>query len=80
MRCGSLRTTPCQGAAEQFDRCRQRPRRLLEGGCPPVVLLLLTDDEDLGDHFVAESGAAAYLTKSAFGPERLQEAWSTAVH
>ena len=38
---------------------------------PPVVLLLSTYDEDAGAHFVAESGAAAYVTKSAFGPDRL---------
>jgi DNA-binding NarL/FixJ family response regulator len=54
-------------------------RRLLARDGPPVVLLLSTYDEDVGEHFVAESGAAAYLTKSAFGPERLEEAWSTAV-
>jgi len=54
-------------------------RRLLGRDGPPVVVLLSTYDEDVGEHFVAESGAAAYLTKSAFGPERLEEAWSTAV-
>ena len=37
---------------------------------PPVVLLLSTYDEDAGEQFVAESGAAAYVTKSAFGPDR----------
>lgn len=54
-------------------------RRLLMGACPPVVLLLSTYDEDAGEHFVMESGAAAYVTKSAFGPESLEVAWSTAV-
>lgn len=45
---------------------------------PPVVLLLSTYDEDAGALFVAESGAAAYVTKSAFGPERLTETWGAA--
>ena len=53
-------------------------RRLLVGNSPPVVLLLSTYDEDAGEHFVNESGAAAYVTKSAFGPDRLQDVWSTA--
>ncbi len=53
-------------------------RRLRAGDSPPVVLLLSTYDEDAGEHFVAESGAAAYVTKSAFGPERLEDAWSAA--
>jgi DNA-binding NarL/FixJ family response regulator len=43
----------------------------------PVVLLLSTYDE-AGDSFVAESGAAAYVTKAAFGPDRLDEVWSAA--
>ena len=43
----------------------------------PVVFLLSTHDEDTGDEFVAESGAAAYLTKSSFGPDRLEDLWST---
>jgi DNA-binding NarL/FixJ family response regulator len=54
-------------------------RRLLRSARPPVVLLLSTYDEDAGDHFVAESGASTYVTKSAFGPDRLEEAWSAAV-
>jgi len=54
-------------------------RRLLGRDCPPVVLLLSTYDEDAGEHFVAESGASAYVTKSAFGPDQLEEAWSAAV-
>ena len=54
-------------------------RRLLGRDRPPVVLLLSTYDEDAGVHFVAESGASAYVTKSAFGPDQLKEAWSAAV-
>ena len=53
-------------------------RRLQECASPPVVLLLSTYDEDAGAHFVVESGAAAYVTKSAFGPDRLQELWTAA--
>jgi DNA-binding NarL/FixJ family response regulator len=53
-------------------------RRLRERRSPPVVLLLSTYDEDAGAHFVAESGAAAYVTKSAFGPDRLRDAWTAA--
>ncbi|MGZ4595350.1 MAG: response regulator [Actinomycetes bacterium] len=53
-------------------------RRLGAGDVPPVVLLLSTYDEDAGEQFVAESGAAGYVTKSAFGPERLTAAWLTA--
>ena len=53
-------------------------RRLRVGDAPPVVLLLSTYDEDDGEQFVAESGAAAYVTKSAFGPDRLEEVWSSA--
>ena len=53
-------------------------RQLLRRQTPPVVLLLSTYDEDAGAHFVAESGAAGYVTKSAFGQDRLQEAWRAA--
>lgn len=54
-------------------------RRLRAGGSPPVVLLLSTYDDDAGEEFVAECGAAAYVTKSAFGPDRLEDVWATAV-
>jgi len=53
-------------------------RRLLECPSPPVVLLLSTYDEDAGAHFVAECGAAAYVTKSAFSPDRLLAVWTAA--
>ena len=54
-------------------------RRLRARKSPPVVLLLSTHDEDAGANFVAESGAAAYVTKSAFAPDRLEDVWFTAV-
>jgi DNA-binding NarL/FixJ family response regulator len=53
-------------------------RRLRGWPSPPVVLLLSTYDEDAGARFSAECGAAAYVTKSAFGPDCLREAWTAA--
>jgi len=53
-------------------------RRLAALPAPPVVLLLSTYDDDAGEGFVAESGAVGYVTKSAFGPDRLESAWSSA--
>jgi DNA-binding NarL/FixJ family response regulator len=53
-------------------------RRLVAGEHPPVVLLLSTYDDDAGEQFTAESGAIGYVTKSAFGPDRLTAAWLTA--
>jgi DNA-binding NarL/FixJ family response regulator len=52
-------------------------RRLRERTSPPVVLLLSTYDDSEGDLFVAESGAIGYLTKSAFGPDKLTAAWGS---
>ena len=51
-------------------------RRLRTRRPAPVVLLLSTYDEEAGESFVAESGAAAYVTKAAFGPDRLEAVWS----
>jgi DNA-binding NarL/FixJ family response regulator len=53
-------------------------RRLRASGRPPVVLLLSTYDDIDGEMFVAESGAAGYVTKSAFGPDALTAAWVSA--
>ena len=53
-------------------------RRLHARTAAPVVLLLSTYDDDAGERFVAESGAAGYVTKSAFGPDHLEAAWSAA--
>lgn len=57
---------------------RVRAADQVNGNRPPSVLLLSTYDESDGPGFVAESGAAAYVTKSAFGPDRLTAAWLTA--
>jgi CheY-like chemotaxis protein len=51
-------------------------RRLTAAPDAPVVVLLSTYDEEQFD--LAGSGAAAYVTKAAFGPDRLVEAWSSA--
>jgi DNA-binding NarL/FixJ family response regulator len=56
----------------------QATRLLRAGHAPPVVVLLSTYDEDAGEQFVAESGAAAYITKSAFGTDRLLDVWRAA--
>ena len=51
-------------------------RTLRAEGAGPVVVLLSTYDEDEFD--LQGSGAATYVTKAAFGPERLVEAWTQA--
>ena len=42
----------------------------------PVVVLLSTYDEDEFD--ISGSGAAAYVAKASFGPDRLSEIWAAA--
>jgi CheY-like chemotaxis protein len=42
----------------------------------PVVVLLSTYDEDEFD--ASTTGAAAYIAKAAFGPDRLSEVWYAA--
>jgi two-component system response regulator AlgR len=51
-------------------------RQLLAPRPGLVVVLLSTYDDEAGAAFVAESGAAAYVTKAVFGPDRLAEAWT----
>ncbi len=51
-------------------------RRLTEPPGGPVVVLLSTYDEDEFD--IDGCGAAAYVAKAAFGPDRLSEAWTAA--
>jgi DNA-binding NarL/FixJ family response regulator len=55
-------------------------RRLRAGDAPPVVVLLSTYDEDAGERFVVESGANAYVTKSAFAPDVLARTWARSSH
>jgi DNA-binding NarL/FixJ family response regulator len=52
-------------------------RRLRALSHPPVVVLLSTYDECDVDP-PAECGAVTYIAKSAFGPDRLVEAWASA--
>jgi two-component system response regulator AlgR len=54
-------------------------RRILAAeGDRPVVLLLSTYEEAEYAPRAAECGAAAYIPKSAFGPDRLEAAWVAA--
>ncbi len=48
-------------------------RLLLGRADPPLVVLLSTYDEDQVD--AAGCGAAAYIPKAAFGPDRLSAVW-----
>jgi DNA-binding NarL/FixJ family response regulator len=50
-------------------------RQLRDLPACPVVLLLSTHDADEADSYMATSGAAAYITKGEFGPERLSAVW-----
>ncbi len=51
-------------------------RRLTAAADAPVVVLLSTYDEDQFD--LSGSGAATYLAKGTFGPDRLSAAWRAA--
>jgi DNA-binding NarL/FixJ family response regulator len=53
-------------------------RQILTGSSPVVVLLLSTYEEEEYAPRAAECGAAAYIPKSSFGPDRLEAAWSAA--
>ena len=54
-------------------------RQILAGsGEPVVVLLLSTYEEEEYAPRAAECGAAAYIPKSNFGPDRLEAAWEAA--
>jgi DNA-binding NarL/FixJ family response regulator len=54
-------------------------RRILAAdGDRPVVLLLSTYEEAEYAPRAAECGAAAYIPKAVFGPDRLEEAWAGA--
>ncbi len=51
-------------------------RRLTGSAYGPVVVLLSTYDEDQFE--LAGCGAASYVAKAAFGPDRLSAAWEEA--
>ena len=51
-------------------------RRIRAQESPPVVILLSTYDEDEFD--ISGCGASAYVAKSTFSPDRLEQLWSAA--
>jgi DNA-binding NarL/FixJ family response regulator len=53
-------------------------RQILGGSARVVILLLSTYEADEYAPRAAECGAAAYIPKSEFSPDRLEEAWSAA--
>lgn len=53
-------------------------RQILSETQRVVVLLLSTYEEEEYGPRAAECGAAAYIPKSSFGPDRLEEAWAAA--
>jgi len=54
-------------------------RQILAGSSAPVIVLLLsTYEEDEYAPRAAECGAAAYIPKAVFGPDRLESAWEAA--
>ena len=53
-------------------------RQILSGSDAVVVLLLSTYEEEEDAPRAAECGAAAYIPKAAFGPDRLESAWAAA--
>jgi DNA-binding NarL/FixJ family response regulator len=54
-------------------------RRILASEDPPIVLLLSTYEEEEYAPRAAECGAAAYIPKAVFGPDRLESAWADAI-
>jgi DNA-binding NarL/FixJ family response regulator len=53
-------------------------RQILTGSDAVVVLLLSTYEEEEYAPRAAECGAAAYIPKAVFGPDRLEMAWEAA--
>ena len=53
-------------------------RRIMAERPEVVVFLVSTYDPAEYESKAAESGAAAYIPKSTFGPDRLEEAWAAA--
>ena len=61
-----------------IDGLEATSRILADGRGRVVVLLLSTYEYDEYAPRAAEAGAAAYIPKSEFEPERLEEAWAAA--
>ena len=53
-------------------------RRIVASGTVRVVLLLSTYEEAEYAPRAAECGAATYIPKAVFGPDRLETAWAAA--
>lgn len=53
-------------------------RQILASSDTVVVLLLSTYEEEEYAPRAAECGAAAYIPKAVFGPDRLEDAWAAA--
>jgi len=53
-------------------------RQILSASDAVVVLLLSTYEEEEYAPRAAECGAAAYIPKAVFGPDRLESAWAAA--
>jgi DNA-binding NarL/FixJ family response regulator len=54
-------------------------RQILDGRSDSIVVLLLsTYEEEEYAPRAAECGAAAYIPKALFGPDRLESAWTAA--
>jgi DNA-binding NarL/FixJ family response regulator len=53
-------------------------RQILTHEDPPIVLLLSTYEEEEYAPRAAECGAAAYIPKAVFGPDRLEQGWGEA--
>ena len=62
-----------------LDATRQILSEASEGTNRVVILLLSTYEEAEYAPRAAECGAAAYIPKSSFGPDRLAEAWERAI-
>ena len=61
-----------------MDATRQILAGATDGSGAVVVLLLSTYEEEEYAPRAAECGAAAYIPKAAFGPDRLEAAWAAA--
>ena len=61
-----------------IDGLEATRRILSQATPPPIVLVVSTYEAEEYAPRVAEAGAAAYIPKSEFGPDRLSEAWADA--